>query len=1029
MVLANGDLKSVCCLVNNVKVDLMIDLGAKVSLLSRPIYQQFFNNITLRAATLKLISYDGSDISSLGRMHCTVQYKDVVLPNFEFYVSASGRSVMGVDLFDALGFKVFDPRDTHISVVDQQSQSSVSLRQFPELVSGFGCIKGYQHRPMVNQAVTPVRQPLRRLPLTLRDEVSAELQKMVDTDLIEKVNASPWISNLVLVRKKDKKLRLCIDLTSVNKAIIPESYPLPTIDELTCQLSGSTVFSKIDLRWGYLQVKLAEDSRYLTAFITHEGVYQFKRLCFGLCSAPSAFQQIIKDITAGLDGVVNLLDDILIHGKTTEEHDRRLNAVLQRLSQHNATVNVEKTVLGVSEIDFDGFRFTADGVRPIESSTTALRQLKTPTNAKELRSLLGAVGFYMKFVPHFADIVEPLRNLLRHETEWVWSADCQASFDTIINNIASASTLAHFDVNALTVVTTDASSVAIGACLSQIVNGEERPVAFASRALMPAERNYSATEREALACIWACERWHFYLYGRKFLLHTDHQALSTLFTAPGKGHRPLRLHRWADRLLQYHFEIQYRSGERIAMADYLSRMSNSINSSESDNDLNASLTISTIFGSTDIPVILVSELQVASAKDTVIQKALGFVSEGWCSKSSLPPELKPFHDVRETLSCSDEHLLMKDNVVVVPTELRTRVLELAHEGHPGIVRMKQRCRATVWWPGLNRDIEYYVRHCVPCSVSGKSLRPATPPLQPIDFPPRPWHTVAIDIFGEITWAPSHQRFLIVLVDLHTKWPEVATCSTVTSASVIGFLSDLFCRHGLPDNIISDNGAQFCSAEFESFLSSLGIHHSKTAVYNPSANGAVERFNKVLKEGLAVACAESSQFLPAVKRILANYRSLPHATTGESPAKLLYGREIRMPLDRLFTSSATSSATSSTPDVAKRVKFAQEKSKTYTDSVRHAKTPSFRVGEFVRTLRPFRRHKLDAKWSKPKKIVSVRNATLTLEDGKKWNVRKCIPQEEVQFTVELDTSTTPTPATSPILRRSNRDRREPVRYSP
>jgi RNase H-like domain found in reverse transcriptase/Integrase zinc binding domain/Integrase core domain len=745
--------------------------------------------------------------------------------------------------------------------------------------------------------------------------------------------------------------------------------------------------------------------------------------------------------------VVNLLDDILIYGPTRVVHDQRLRAVLQRLSDHHATVNVEKTVIGASEVDFDGFSFSAGGVRPTASHTEALTQLKVPTNLKELRSFLGAVGFYMKFVDHYADIVEPLRNLQRQGVEWHWSHECQEAFDTVISSIVKTTSLNHFDVHATTtIVTTDASSVALGACLSQVVNGVERPVAFASRTLQSTERNYSATEREALACLWACEHWNFFLYGRKFLLHTDHQALQVMLMAPGKGHRPLRLHRWADRILYYNPDIMYKSGERIAMADYLSRMSTDTRDTA---DL-STVTVSSIFGSEDIPVVLETELQAATANDPLLQMVLKYVQEGWCSRATLPAELKAYYDVRDTLSVTDDRLLTKDSVVVVPDALRTRVLTLAHEGHPGIVRMKQRCRTTVWWPGLNTAVERHVRHCVSCAVSGKSLRPTTPPLQPLDYPPRPWHTVAIDIFGEVKWAPTHQQYLVVLVDLHCKWPEVAACGTVTSSSVISVLTDLFCRHGLPDRLISDNGPQFVSAEFEQFLTSHGIQHDKTAVYNPTANGAVERFNKVLKEGLAVAHAESTPFLPAVKKILANYRSLPHATTGESPAKLMYGREIRMPLNCLLSAKSESNVV---PKVQQHVRFAQDKAKEYTDRVRHAKESQVKVGDRVRTLRPSHKHKLDAKWSLPKQVVAVHNATLTLDDGRKWNVRKCIPyEEEPDFTVEFDTRSaedasvsddkmaatptrspvlTPSPCVTPPppLRRSSRARQAPSRYSP
>ena len=220
-------------------------------------------------------------------------------------------------------------------------------------------------------------------------------------------------------------------------------------------------------------------------------------------------------------------------------------------------------------VDFDDLRFSANGVSPIDSHTAAIRDTKPLSNAKILYSWLGATGYNMRFVLHYADLVKPLRQLLHKDATWVWSRECQVAFDSVINQIVSATSLAHFDIHATTMVTTDVSTVAIAGCLSIIINGEERSVAFASRAISSAECNYSATEREALACLWACKRLHYYLYSRRFLLQTDSQVLQTLFIALGKSHRSLCLHRWADRLLQYTFDIRYRSGEKIAMADYL----------------------------------------------------------------------------------------------------------------------------------------------------------------------------------------------------------------------------------------------------------------------------------------------------------------------------------------------------------------------------------------------------------------------------------------------------------------------------
>ena len=329
----------------------------------------------------------------------------------------------------------------------------------------------------------------------------------------------------------------------------------------TTFFAGSRVFSKIDLRWGYLQVKLHEFWRHLTSMITPFGLYEWQRLAFDLCSAPSSFKKIVAELINGIPGVKNLLDDIVICGTTQAEHDERLKRVLQSLAEHDVIINTEKSSFSVDAVDFVGHRVTPQGVSPLQSHVEAISKLDTPTNLKELRRFLGAAGFYRKFVPQFSDLVEPLNEVLRGESEFAWSDQRQQAFDQLKTALTSAAVLAHFDLRLPIQVTTDASAVAIGAVLSQTqTDGSERPVAYASRTLTTAERAYSVSEREALACIWACERWHWFLYGRRFTLRTDHSSLTTLLSGGTKGRRPMRLLRWADRLSEYQFDVVYRPG-------------------------------------------------------------------------------------------------------------------------------------------------------------------------------------------------------------------------------------------------------------------------------------------------------------------------------------------------------------------------------------------------------------------------------------------------------------------------------------
>nr|XP_006813842.1 PREDICTED: uncharacterized protein K02A2.6-like [Saccoglossus kowalevskii] len=328
---------------------------------------------------------------------------------------------------------------------------------------------------------------------------------------------------------------------------------------------------------------------------------------------------------------------------------------------------------------------------------------------------------------------------------------------------------------------------------------KEKPVAFTSRTLSPTERKYSTSEREALACVYASEHWHIVLYGRKYTLRTDHEALKSILSTVGSGHKPLRIYRWTDRLLQYNFDVEHMQGSKNFVADMLSRLVRTTDNTETENDI---LEIN-LDG-----LVTASELQTQSRDDPLLQRVATYVQNGW--PKSVPPNLKVFANLRDELTVWNEYSIARSSRAVIPEALQERVLRMAHDGHPGIVRMKQRCRETVWWPGMDSQIEDYVRNCEPCAISGKSARPKQPPLQPTPWPTEPWNSIQMDIFGEIAIAPHSQRFLVVVHDLHSKWPEVATTGTVTSTAVIKILKELFTRWGFPEVITTDNGPQFTS---------------------------------------------------------------------------------------------------------------------------------------------------------------------------------------------------------------------------
>ena len=545
--------------LDGVCLPLLLDTATSRSLLNESTVRRLFPRQTVRADAEELYGYGHAKIGMVGTTTFAVRYGSRALPAFTFQVSRHGTNLLGFDLFCALGFSIMDNVGATILTVATPWQ-----QRWPSLFTGLGCLSAFNHQPLINQEVPPVIQPLRRLPLALRDYVTSELQKLFDAGIIEQVDASPWVSNLVVARKKSGGLRPCIDLRQVNKAVIPDKFPLPTVEELSAKFYGSTVFSKLDLRQGYLQVPLHPDSRNLTAFVTHMGVFRYTRMPFGLSSAPSFFQKIMVTIFAAVPEVVVYLDDIVVHGETLASHDERLSRVLDILSSHNLTVNEEKCNCAASAIVFVGFRLTSDGLSPLHSNVDAVLCLPEPSCPAQLSSFLGMTAYYLRFLPHYSETTAPLRALLKKDVPWSWTPPCSAAVRRLKSQLTSPPVLAHFDLMSPTLVTCDASNTAVGAVLSQLQRGTERPVAFASRSLTPTEGKYSVGEREALACVWACERWHMYLYGRHFTLRTDHQALTALLATTGSGHKPLRLYRWSERLqgVQLHYTVYARQGER-----------------------------------------------------------------------------------------------------------------------------------------------------------------------------------------------------------------------------------------------------------------------------------------------------------------------------------------------------------------------------------------------------------------------------------------------------------------------------------
>ena len=863
---------------------LMVDPGATFSLLNVDTVDSLGLTGSIRPTSANLTAYGGGKISLEGEVDVCVGSitRDQTLTQ-TFYVATSGRDLMGRDLFKRLGFSISGP-DGQINAVDAKMQQRLKD------LTGFRVVRCFQHKLKIDPNVELVQQQLRRQPLSLRERIAEQVRMWVQEGIVEEITASPSVSNLHAVPKPNGDLRVTLDMKIPNKAIIADVYPLPTRQELTSKMAGATIFSKLDLKNGYLQIPLHPESRFMTAFVCDIGLFQFKRVPFGVTSAPCAFQRILECALKGLDGVFNSLDDIIIFGDESN-HDDRLSAVLDRLEKFNFGINGQKSEIRKDAVNFLGFCISRDGIIPLFSNVQAIEKVASPTNVKELQSFLGMTVFYAELIPRYADLTAPLRKLLKANTPWQWGKDQIDAVSKLKKCVTSAPVLSFFDCSKTTVLTTDASRQALGAVLSQPdVDGVQRPVAFVSRALRGAEFNYSATELEALAALWAMERLDFYLYGRSFILRSDHSALKSLLGVKGAGVRPMRISRWIDRFQRYNFDVEFTPGKENSVADFLSRF---LPASREEVDISA-------VDCDEDEILLVhdvdwdiEELKSATSADEELQLIRKYTRDGW--PKDVSASLKRFLEVRHEI-WEHDGIVRRGFAVLVPSGLRNKVLAKYHDQncHLGITRFKDAIRQVIWWPKINSDVENFVKSCSLCQLSGKSKKPVPPPLVH-ETPPEPWTEIQIDIKGPINWWDGMRYFVVMLVDKGSRWPEASFHSHVSVDEVILLLDESFCRYGVVRKITSDNGPQFRSEKFAEFCRRNNVNHARAAVYNPQTDGMIERLNRTLGDSLRIGSMKKEKFDGCLRKFLFSYRFAKNAT-GTVPAEIFLKRKIQLPLN-------------------------------------------------------------------------------------------------------------------------------------
>ncbi|XP_046854150.1 uncharacterized protein K02A2.6-like [Xenia sp. Carnegie-2017] len=596
----------------------------------------------------------------------------------------------------------------------------------------------------------------------------------------------------------------------------------------------------------------------------------------------------------GLQGVGGILDDLIITGKNDEEHLRNLERALKRLQNMGIKLKKSKCVFMQPSVEYFAFVVDRQGIHPPPRKVQAIREVPTPENPTELKSFLGLVNYYRKFIPNMAKLVNPLNCLLSQEVSWKWSEECQKSFETLKVLLETAPVLTHYDPKKPVRLATDASSCGIGAVLSNVSDeGEEQPIAYASRTLSSSEQNYSMIEKEALAIIFGLKKFHQYVYGRRFPLITDHKPL-TMILGPKRAVPVLavsRLQRWAIQLGAYQYDIEYRTSKNNANVDALSRLPRKSVEEPDEWEEEAAAVNSVQLKRSPVSVSMIRE---ATQKDSVLSRVVYYLLHGW-PEGKLPEELQYFFTKQDEFTV-EEGCLLRGTRVVIPIKYQGVVLSELHINHPGMVRMKSLARLHVWWSTLDQDIEQTVRDCTSCQFNRckSPLKVNNPWIWPV----RPWQRIHVDFAG-----PVEGGMYLIVVDAKSKWMEVISMSSTTAAATIQALRSLFSVHGLPEEMVSDNGPQFVAQEMKDFLKGNGIQMHLSSPYHPASNGEAERAVRTFKDSMKIRKNEEGSTGEKLARFLLGYRTTPHTATGCTPAEILMGRRLRTRLDILHPSLA------------------------------------------------------------------------------------------------------------------------------
>lgn len=850
----------------NETINLKLDTGAECNVLGLKECKRINKDRNLRRTQSKLYNYDGSCIRVLGKIaiDCIIRNK---IEKIEFFVvdTEESKAIIGLPTIEKLRLLV---RIDVIKKTDYYNEKI--LENYEEIFKGMGKIAKIYDFKLKEKSEGRV-EPNRKVPFKIMDAYKKELDYMQENEIIVKVEEpTEFVNNVVIIKKPNGTLRICLDPQYLNSCLLREHFKLPTFEKISSRIQGAKVFSVLDANKAFWQIGLSKASSLKTTFQTPFGRFRFLRMPYGIKTAPEIFQRTYSELFRDIPNVEIYIDDIMIWAENEIEHRNILQKVLERAKQHGVKFNKEKCIIGAREIKFLGHKFSEKGLEIDENKIEAIIKMEEPKDKKAVEQFLGVITYVSRFIKGLTDVTTPLRMLVKKDAEFVWQAEHKKVFEKIKSILSKSPVLQYYNPKKGCTVSVDASSTGVGAVLLQ----DKLPVAYASKALTESQKKWAQIEKETYAIVFGCERFRQYIIGQETVIETDHKPLLCILNK-SVNEMPARLQKMKMKLQLYDIRLQYVPGKELLIADALSRS----HLKESEEDIDPKLHILEVIIESAMSKNRKQEFIIETEKDKEMQVLLKLIREGWPAEiKDVPNEAKAYHTYHGELY-EYEGMIFKKECVVVPNILRRKILDCLHYNHMGTEKTKNRAREIVYWPGMNKDIEEKIKNCKACLKFQNNNQKET--LMQSEVPTQAWVNVAVDLFY------IQNNAYILITDYFSKYVDVIELKDESSLSTIKALKNSFGRWGIPELIRSDNGPQFSAREFKIFSNEWNFKHVTSSPRYPRSNGMVERQVQTVKRTIKKAIYDNKDVTLALIEI----NNTPISNTIPSPNHIMMGRNI------------------------------------------------------------------------------------------------------------------------------------------